>query len=138
MKNISDESGELTYSILDSLSANVAILDSEGTIVAVNLAWRNFCYENSLKGNIAIASEGVNYLSVCEAAKGVNSEEAEEMYAGLLSVLNHEKLDYSIEYPCHSPTEKRWYRAYVTRLPIANSSQIIVAHINITKEVLKE
>lgn len=138
MKNISDESEELTYSILDSLSANVAILDSEGTIVAVNLAWRNFCCENSPSGNKATAEEGVNYLSICKSAKGDNSEEAGSMYDGLLSVINHEKLDYSIEYPCHSPTEKRWYRAYVTRLPIANSSQIIVAHINITKEVLKE
>lgn len=138
MKNISNESEALTYAILDSLSANVAILDSKGTIVAVNLAWRNFCDENSARGKRANAEEGVNYLSICKFANGANSEEAGDMYNGLLSVMNQERLDYSIEYPCHSPTEKRWYRAYVTRLPIVNSSEIIVAHINITKEVLKE
>ncbi|HMV46001.1 MAG TPA: hypothetical protein PKD50_26000, partial [Leptospiraceae bacterium] len=67
---------ELNHSILDSLAAQVAVLDSEGNIIAVNAAWRNFCSENSQEGQRASAELGENYLKICESATGADSEEA--------------------------------------------------------------
>lgn len=127
---------ELKDSILDSLAAHVAVLDSKGYIIAVNSAWRNFCAENSQEGKRANAGLGENYLKICESANGENSDEARDMYLGLLSVLQEESLIYCIEYPCHSPTEKRWFRAYATKMSFVSSIYFIVAHLNITDEVL--
>jgi PAS domain-containing protein len=132
------EFDNFTFSILDSLSAHVAILDSDGAIVAVNKAWRSFSFENSPRESRASAYEGMNYLSVCENAKGTNSEEASAMLAGIRSVINQEQIEFSIQYPCHSPTEKRWFEAHVAPFPNENPSKFIVAHINITKEIQNE
>ena len=138
MNYFSYESDELNYSILDSLSAHIAVLDTQGCIVAVNLAWRKFCSENSQKDSRAKAEEGINYLTVCKNSHGANSEEANQMYSGILSVINKECAEYTIEYPCHSPNQKRWFRAFVTKLPIVNSSNVLVAHINITNDIRNE
>ena len=40
------ESERFARSVLDSLSANVAVVDDSGTIVAVNRAWRDFAHAN--------------------------------------------------------------------------------------------
>lgn len=132
------EPTEFAYSILDSLSAHVAILGADGVILAVNRAWRMFCDSNTPKGLKVAAQEGSNYLSVCEKAKGNNSEEAEEMLAGIRSVINREQMEFSIQYPCHSPTEKRWFQALVTPYREEDTTQFIVAHVNVTSEVQKE
>ncbi len=123
------------YSILDSLSAHVAILDTDGSIVAVNRAWRSFSFENSPRESRTSAYEGMNYLYVCENAKGSNSEEASAMLAGIRSVMNQEQVAFSIQYPCHSPTEKRWFEAHVAAFPNETPSKFIIAHVNVTKEI---
>ncbi|MBK6608975.1 MAG: hypothetical protein IPG24_26705, partial [Leptospiraceae bacterium] len=120
------EPTEFAYSILDSLSAHVAIVGSDGSILAVNRAWRVFCDNNTPKGLKVAAQEGTNYLSVCENSKGLNSEEAGEMLVGIRAVINREKEDFSILYPCHSPTEKRWFQAHVTPFIEEDTTQFIV------------
>ncbi len=129
------ELDEFARSILDSLSAHVAILDSDGSILAVNRAWRSFSFENSPRESKVSVYEGMNYLDVCETAKGANSEEAGAMLAGIRSVIKQEKMEFSIQYPCHSPTEKRWFHAHVAVFPNETPSKYIVAHVNITKEI---
>ncbi len=57
------ESDRFARSVLDSLSANVAVLDDSGGIVAVNRAWRNFAVANGT-GDMSVA-EGANYFDVC-------------------------------------------------------------------------
>ena len=41
--------------------------------------------------------------------------------------------EFSLEYPCHSPKEKRWFIARVIRFPGEGPLRIVVAHENITK-----
>src|SRR5215203_5175161 len=65
-----DDAEELLRSTLDALSAHVAVLDGQGTIVAVNEAWRSF----GLATGYAAADHGVgmNYLAVCERSASVS------------------------------------------------------------------
>src|SRR5678815_669774 len=58
----------LNQAVLGSLAANIAVLDREGDIIAVNDAWKRFAYEND--GAAVADSEGVNYLQVCRGAPG--------------------------------------------------------------------
>src|SRR5215208_6421437 len=72
-------------SVLDGLSAHVAVLDEAGTIVAANRAWKAFAEANG--GDPRRVSEGANYLGACEAATGPNAEGAAEFAAGIREVL---------------------------------------------------
>src|SRR5918998_3718196 len=97
---------------LDSLSAHIAIIDESGTIVAVNKAWRHFAQASGVAGQDY--AEGVNYLRVCDSAAGEYSEEAAPFAEGIRSVLSGRREKFELEYPCHSPSERRWFIARVT------------------------
>jgi hypothetical protein len=59
-------------SVLDGLSAHIAVLNGAGVIVAVNEAWREFARTNG--ADPGKVSEGSSYLEVCGAATGPSSE----------------------------------------------------------------
>ena len=124
------ESEIFARSALDSLSAHIAILDESGVIVFVNETWREFAASNGAVGNVA---EGANYLQVCESAVGKQSEDAAAFAEGIRSVLSGQQEEFTLEYPCHSPTEKRWFVGRVTRFPADSSPRAVVAHENITE-----
>lgn len=117
---------------LDSLSAHIAILDESGEIVAVNDAWRTFARANG--GDPEKVSEGVNYLRVCDPG----SEEGVPFAQGIRAVLSGQQRDFEMEYPCHSPTERRWFIGRVTRFSGVERPWAVVAHENITERKLAE
>ncbi|GIK72436.1 MAG: hypothetical protein BroJett021_14240 [Chloroflexota bacterium] len=121
---------------LDALTANIAILDETGVIVAVNRSWRAFARANGI--DPALVSEGVNYLGVCDAARGKNAQEAFAVAAGIRAVLRGEQESCQIEYPCHAPGEQRWFVARVTRFSEGATTRVVVAHENITERKLAE
>ncbi|MDQ5826880.1 MAG: PAS domain S-box protein [Chloroflexota bacterium] len=121
---------------LDSLSAHIAIIDESGTIVAVNKAWRDFARENGVAGqNYA---EGANYLRACNSATGEYSEEAAPFAEGIRSVLSGRRERFELEYPCHSPSERRWFIARVTPFAAGGPPRAVIAHENITERKLAE
>jgi PAS domain S-box-containing protein len=123
-------------STIDALSAHLCVLNETGTIVTVNRAWRNFADSNpAVSQNVA---EGANYLAVCDAATGDFSKEAQTMAAGIRAVIKGEREQFSLEYSCHSPTEKRWFLGKVTRFYGNPPTYVVVAHENITERQLAE
>lgn len=120
----------LAQAALDGLAAHLAILDGDGNILAVNAAWRAFADSNPPVSSVI--SEGVNYLRVCDAATGDCADEAADAAGGIRAVLAGEQETFSLEYPCHSPTEKRWFNLRVTRFPGDGPARVIVSHENIT------
>ncbi len=137
MESALQESERFTKATLDALSTNIAILDESGTILAVNRAWREFAESNSSAPH-ELVHVGINYLSVCQTSGGPNSEEAPAMAAGIQAVMSGERKDFSLEYPCHSPTERRWFNARVTRFLGQGDLRVVVAHENITERILAE
>lgn len=125
-----------TQAVLDSLTSHIAVLDHTGTIVAVNRAWREFAAANPpVTGGV---EEGVNYLAVCDRAMGSNAEEAAPFAAGIRAVLAGREQVFTLEYPCHSPTERRWFSGRVTRLRGVEPPHVVVIHENITARRLAE
>ena len=114
---------------LDSLTAHVALLDGEGTILAVNLAWRKFATHNDLPDPDACI--GVNYLAVCEKATAQESNVA-AIVAGIHAVLEGRRKGFSTPYPCHSPKKQRWFMLRVTRFEGPGPTRLVMAHENIT------
>jgi hypothetical protein len=126
---LAGESGKRAPSI-DELPEHVAIVNRSGTIMAVNTAWKRFARNNGAEPSKV--SEGVNYLSVCDRATGEQSEYAQSFAEGLRSVMFGREERFAMEYPCHSPTERRWFVGRVLPLPQKDLPIAIVAHENIT------
>jgi PAS domain S-box-containing protein len=123
------ESQALNQAALDSLAANIAVLDRDGNIIAVNEDWRRFAREN---GGAAIAdSVGINYLDVCRRAKEQGNGQIDATLAGIQAVLDGARPNFIVEYPCHSPIEKRWFLMSVTPLGIERGG-VVVSHTDIT------
>ncbi len=123
------ESQNLNQAVLDSIAANIAVLDRDGKIIAVNEAWRGFAREN---GGAAIAdSVGVNYLDVCRRAQERGAGEVKAALVGIQEVLDGARPNFMLEYPCHSPSEKRWFLMSVTPLG-GERGGVVVTHTNIT------
>jgi hypothetical protein len=115
---------------LDELPEHSAIVDNSGTIVAVNKAWKRFAKDNG--ADLSKVLEGANYLHVCERAKGEHSPYALSFGEGLRSVLCSREERFAMEYPCHSPTERRWFVGRVERFADGDSPMALVAHEKVT------
>lgn len=128
------EAHEFLHSSLDALSSHIAVLDESGVILAVNDAWRRFADENQYAGqNYGV---GANYIQACEpdTAECVEGD----MVAGLKDVLTGRVPYFEFEYPCHSPTEERWFVMRATRFKSPGPVRVVVAHENVTQRKLAE
>jgi PAS domain S-box-containing protein len=129
------ESELFARATLDSLSAHIAIIDGSGAIVEVNKAWRKFAEANGAVGNVV---EGSNYLRVCDTASGDQTEFATAFAEGIRMVLSGQQSEFAMEYPCHSPTQRRWFVGRVTRFPDDGSPRAVIAHEDVTERKLGE
>ena len=129
-----------TWWILDALDEHVAVLDSQGFIIKTNKAWDDFASKNPLHDGSppANVSIGTNYLHVCRTSMGVAAENSLHVCQGIEDVLAGKKKDFSLEYPCHSPTQQRWFVMRVKPLRGPTPREVLVMHANITHQKLVE
>ncbi|WP_247237601.1 PAS domain-containing sensor histidine kinase [Telluribacter sp. SYSU D00476] len=115
--------------ILDNLSAHIAVLDPKGNIITVNEAWRKFSADN---GGPTTGFVGSNYLLICRQS---GEDEAIQIAEGIDKVLRGKLTEFTLDYPCHSPTQQRWFRARVTPV-LADGliTQVVVKHQDITEK----
>ncbi|MBI5923446.1 MAG: EAL domain-containing protein [Betaproteobacteria bacterium] len=122
--------------ILNALPAHIALLDTQGRIISVNQAWRRFADANLLQGpEHAI---GVNYLTICDSARGNDAAEAHQAATGIRSVLDGGENHFSLEYSCHSQTQQRWFLMTVSPLADDHLHGVVVMHLDITERMRLE
>jgi DNA-binding CsgD family transcriptional regulator len=109
------------FKALEALPVSAAILDSSGKILAVNDTWREFARANGL----CLLNEGVgaDYLQYC--ADSQFRKDLEAFLAGRLDLL-------TLVYPCHSPTEKRWFSLIGVPLSLSKPGGVALLHVNLT------
>jgi PAS domain S-box-containing protein len=135
VENGLQESMRFAQSTIDALSAHVCVLDETGAILATNEAWRQFAKANPPLGP---AQAGDNYLEVCDAAAASGDGDAAAFAAGIRAVMRGQRMEFEMEYACHSPSERRWFAGRVTRFPGETAVRVVVAHENITARKLAE
>lgn len=126
----------LAKTVLDSLSAHIAILDQDGVILGTNRAWQNYAAKNGMKGSSD--SIGVNYLAICDATIGDEADDARHVADGIQSVAKGEIQEFLYDYPCHSPDVKHWYYMRVIRMSYEGPVRLVVSHEDITALKLAE
>lgn len=120
-----------SYDVLNALSAHIAVLDQCGVIHSVNQAWKQFAEGNG--GDNKAFYVGTNYLSICKRAlEREHDETVEAAFSGLNAVMCSEQEEFSLEYPCHSPTQQRWFNFQVKRFSSNAYDYLVVSHADIT------
>lgn len=112
---------------------NFAILDADGTILWTNKAWHEFGEENNIQ--VRPDTVGLNYLDV---TKNAETPAARTVASGLEDLLMGEQDLVEVEYPCHSPSENRWFLMRAAPFSIDETRYVAVAHLDITERVEAE
>jgi PAS domain S-box-containing protein len=125
-------SEQFTRAVLDSLSAQVCVLDKNGTILETNASW-DAVSRNVIEGCQLVGDVGVNYLDICRHAIQEGELAVEPILRGIEAVLAGTQPAFSAEYPCQTPLGQSWYLLRVTQLKGSNS--IVLSHIDISERV---
>jgi len=131
-----DFSDHLAKTVLNSLSANIAILDENGVILLTNQAWREYATANAMEG--PVDSIGVNYLELCDTTTGKEAKDARAVAAGIRSVIRGETSEFLYDYPCHGPDGLHFYYIRAMRVAESNPIRVVVSHEDITALKLAE
>lgn len=126
------ESEAFNVAILNSLTAQIVVLDENGLIVAANKAWETFVAENYGTG-LAERELGLHYCSTCGSAVG---QPCHMPFCGVWSAIEEVKLGHrsfvTLDYRCQLPGSSRWFRMNVHALPTPRRG-VVVAHEDITE-----
>lgn len=116
--------------IIDALPEHIAVVDVLGKIIMINAAWRRFAKANGDK-DLKHSGVGANYLDVCQAGTHEDGAIASAAADGLRAVLEGTSQMFTLEYPCHSPKEKRWF--IMNAAPVVGQEfGAVVSHVNVT------
>lgn len=135
----------LLQTVIDGLSAHIAVVDRHGVIVAVNVAWRRFADDNGSR--LPNHGIGLNYISLSSSADDLDPNDLETLTGddlgkaaavGMLRVLRGVQDEFQLTYPCHAPDQKRWFLLTVTPTPLDGARGLIVAHENVTTLVQRQ
>jgi PAS domain S-box-containing protein len=125
------DNATFTDDVLNSLTAHVVVLDEQGTIIAVNDAWRQFARDNGPSVRDFI---GDNYLTAGGACVLAEDQPgADAAASGIRAVLGGIRTSFTLEYPCDSPTQVRWFRMHVSPLT-GRRRGVVVSHQDITEQ----
>ena len=127
--------------VLNSVTAEIAVLDQKGIVTTVNEPWSRFAAGNyGTPGlNKQLAGAGIHSLFSCLSPGGFETSDDDALYAcqGIQAVLDGQIPQFSLEHPCHSPKEKRWYKLTATPLHSAGGG-VVVARINVSDAKIAE
>lgn len=117
------------FEILDSITESMAVINTSGEIIFTNKAWREFSIENM--GDDLCTGINNNYLTTCETVIGDELKMANDAQFGIQQVIDKKQEIFELEYPCHSPNEKRWFILRASQV-LVHPEWTLLAHINIT------
>jgi two-component system NarL family sensor kinase len=133
------EAQERQQSMMDALSAQIAVLDEHGTIIAVNAAWRRFAEAGGFGGRPC--GIGASYLRICGIAPAAGDGEPADGGSnadrtGSAAVMRREGDVLYLGSPApHGPVSQgigRWFRIHVARFAADVDRRLLVMHEDIT------
>ena len=122
--------------ILDSLPAQVALIDRQGCILAINKTWIAFAEQNG--GGPADTWIGSNYLDACDHATSEAEADAAIVCTGIRGVLTGRLPSFTTVYPCHTADKKLWFRIIVSPMDAAQIGGAVVTHMDVTDVKMAE
>ena len=121
-----------TRAVLNSLSAQVCVLDREGVILKTNDAWKELV-QRQADGIFAIGEVGDNYLDLCRHTTVGGISTGQAILKGIEQVLMGSELSFIHEYGCHLPEEDYWFLIRVT--PLKDAKGVVISHTDTSRRV---
>jgi PAS domain S-box-containing protein len=121
---------------LDSLGAQITILDESHRIVSVNQAWRKFLHENGLPEDTEIIGE--NYIQLYLSVRDQKVDDIGDVTKNLECLLNGESESLSLKFPCHQSGKVFWFQILAAHFNLRDKPMIVVSHTEITERYLAE
>ena len=120
--------------ILNSLTAEIAVVDRQGIIQAVNKGWQRFLMDNGAAPGQPVPPIGIgsNYLTACGADDQQKASGGTDARQGIQAVLDGRLPSFSLEYICHSPQQQHWFAMTVVPLGQDVHDGAVITHTNIT------
>ena len=119
--------------LLDAITNNSVLIDSEGNILVANSVWVEFAQQND--GDLQKCGAPNNYFDVCRNG----DEDAQAVSNGIKSVLSGEIDIFEHYYPCHSPTENRWFIVTVKKYLIKTGEiRALVSHSDVSALIQRQ
>jgi diguanylate cyclase (GGDEF)-like protein/PAS domain S-box-containing protein len=118
--------------IIDSVIAEIAVLDRQGTIIRVNEPWQRFALAHASQPGKPAPRTGVgmNYLAVCRASAPEDAV-AGQVCQGIEAVLAGRLPHFTLEYACDTPQRRLWFTLHAT--PLGRDGEgAVVSHIDIS------
>ncbi len=112
---------------IDRLAAQVAWLDQDGTIVAVNASWRRFAADNGGDDDRRHGL-GVNYVALCEGCRGSGAADARWVARAIRDMLSGRRSVIYYEYPVATPTGEQRFSLSITPICGASRARLQIAH----------
>ncbi|WP_306603473.1 PAS domain S-box protein [Azonexus sp.] len=135
------DNASLLRSILDLVAAEVAVIDRQGVILAVNEPWRRFSLENAKFPDVATPNTltGANYFSTGQTDR-LDDDDASRARLGIQAVLDGRLPVFSMEYTCDSAGQKRWFTMTARPLPGKNAlpDGAVITHVDISQSKAAE
>lgn len=131
-----ENGGNKLGSVIDSLPAHIALIDSSGLILAVNESWRTFIAPSQLLGSRI--GPGKNYLDICDHITGDQQKDAGSIAGGVRQVLNGDLPRFTYEYSFQAMIEQGWFRLTVTPIGQGGVTGAVISHANITAQIRAE
>ena len=134
-------SDALARTVLNSLSAHIAILDENGVILETNKAWQTYAAKSGMPETYD--HRGINYLEICDATSGSEAAIAAQVAQGIRAVIRGDLEEFLFDYPCHSENGPHWYYMRTIRMTGPDPIRVVVSHeeitaLKLTEEALKK
>ena len=124
------ESEKFLRSTLDALTAEIAIVNNTGHIVAVNRAWREF----ASAGDTRIEKGGIGrpYLEVFAARREPEFQRIQTLAPDIDDVLSGQRDSLLHEYPCHYPDAQCWVVVTLTTFSVGQLRYAVLLREDVT------
>lgn len=123
---------------LDSLPSNIAILNQDGEIAAVNTPWRSFVSSNN--ANYPEGGIGHHYEQVFKstAANAMEQSGIESASRQVNNVLANKMNSMFYEYPCDTEEKRRWSVVSMSTFHTADQRHAVLVHEDVSERKLLE
>jgi two-component system, NarL family, sensor kinase len=122
------QSREMLQSAIDALSAQIAVLDEDVCVVAVNESWRRFALETRFRG--PTFGIGERYLARCD---GMSDADVRTIDQGLGAVLREESSDFRMVYRCDLSAGNGWFQLRVSSFQEGERKRLVLSLEDVTE-----
>ena len=121
-------------SVLDSIHADVCVLDHDGKIVEANYSWRQM--SKTLPQYASLI--GDNYIDNCQQLADMQAPGASEVVESIHAVLMNRKHRLVPEFAVESESGTKWCQVNISPVVGHRRGAAVVARINVTDRVVAE